>query len=122
MSTGSGWTFECRWLVLEQFDQMIAKDHFSRRHGNCLAHAELIGALRPLPFTQALQIVHEIPEAVDKIEPPLGLCANEDVGVRQWEVRRCENIERLSRHEIETLGVFLVDAAHARYCGMPPFL
>ena len=110
------------WLVLNEFNQMIAKDHFAGGDGDRLADSKLIGSLRPLPRTQALQIIHEIPEAVDEIETALCLCADKDVGVRQREIRRRENIERLSHHEIETLGIFLVHAAHSRYRGMPPFL
>ena len=106
------------WLVLNEFNQMIAKDHFAGGDGDRLADSKLIGSRRPLPRTQALQIIHEIPEAVDEIETALCLCSDKDVGVRQREIRRRDDIERLSHQEIEPLGIFLVHPALERAIGV----
>ena len=123
MSTGSGWTFGVLGLVLNEFDQMIAKDHLSGRDGDRLADFKLIGAFRRLlPRAQALQIVDKIPEATDEIETPFRLSTHKYIRVCQRKIRRRDDVERLSHHEIEALGILLLNAAHSRDRGVPPFL
>ena len=63
----------CRGLVLDQFDQPVAIDDASRRHGHIAADLELLGTRRPLATDGTLPILKKVLRTRMRFMPP---CSN----------------------------------------------
>ena len=110
--TGSAWTSGRRRRVLDQLDQLVAKDDLAFRDGDLLADAEILGARRLAAVERALHVVEEILVAAREVLAALGHGLLDHLGVRQRAVRGRERLRRLARGELDELGVARLDARH----------
>ena len=111
-----------RWLVLDQFDQPIAIDDASRRHGHVAANLELLGTRRPLATDGALPILGKVLRAPHEVHAALFERALQDLGVRQRKVGGRHRVEDLPGREREHALMLLGHSAHIGRRVVPPLL
>ena len=110
-------------MILNQFDQVVAENHFAWRDRHITAHYELF-TLNIQVFTGhgGFHVGHEVGPAAYQILAAFLQGSLEYFGVGQRRVRRREHIENLPGYERDDSFVLFVDTSVTGRRVVPPLL
>src|SRR6516165_11715657 len=112
----------CRWRILNEFDQPIAKDNFAWSHSKLFTDLKCFRADRFFAAQNPPPVLPEVGCAAEQIHSTLFNRRLEYFWIRQWEVHRREDVKELPRYKRG--DVFMMFRHTLDICcrGVPPFL